>query len=216
MHTVQKSRRGFWQISRGRDYKGCETLSWGNNCFGFYCSLINKFCKNFGGSVHFYTPFPPPAPPHPPSYLSVIEFWTISKCFFATFPGILKNWGFVVSQNWRGSMYTKIIVLKMFPWYFAVRLIKLRTHFRKCFLRDSNEKHWETQHGRVRVVSIDIYLCSSRLGHNFFGITKVAALAFKFTNLVPATSATLLASWFVAAMDRTNRQAGQSISDLYK
>ncbi len=33
----------------------------------FYCIFINKFCKNFGGRVHFYPPLtspsPPPAPP---------------------------------------------------------------------------------------------------------------------------------------------------------
>ncbi len=45
---------------------------------------------------------------------------------------------------------------------------------------------------------------------------KMAALAWKFTDLVPATSAMLFASWFVAAKDRTTRQAGQSISDLCK
>jgi len=43
----------------------------------------------------------------------------------------------------------------------------------------------------------------------------VAAPAIKFTNRLPACAAILFASRFAAAMERTNRKAGQSINDPY-
>ena len=36
-----------------------KILGGGYNFLVFYCIFINKFCKNFGGRVHFYPPSPP-------------------------------------------------------------------------------------------------------------------------------------------------------------
>jgi hypothetical protein len=49
----------FWEGG----YIGVVKNFWGGYTFlVFYCIFINKFCKNFGGRVHFYPPSPPPPP----------------------------------------------------------------------------------------------------------------------------------------------------------
>jgi hypothetical protein len=49
------------QILGGRVYRGCENFGGeGTPFLVFYCIFINKFCKKFGGRVHFYPPSPSP------------------------------------------------------------------------------------------------------------------------------------------------------------
>ncbi len=64
MHTVWKSWgrvhevfAKFWEGG----YIGVVKIFGGGYTFlVFYSIFINKFCKNFGGRVHFYPPSPPP------------------------------------------------------------------------------------------------------------------------------------------------------------
>jgi hypothetical protein len=67
MHTVWKSRgrvhEVFAKFGEG-GYIGVVKISGGGYTFlVFYCIFINKFCKNFGGRIHFYPPSPPKSPP---------------------------------------------------------------------------------------------------------------------------------------------------------
>ncbi len=64
MHTVWNSRgrveevfAKFWE---GGYIGVVKILGGGYTFLVFYCIFINKFCKNFGGRVHFYPPPPPP------------------------------------------------------------------------------------------------------------------------------------------------------------
>ncbi len=54
----------------------------------FYCIFINKFCKNFGGRVHFY---PPPSPPLPLWASMSPTNEKIMNVFFASNTWQLKN-----------------------------------------------------------------------------------------------------------------------------
>jgi hypothetical protein len=65
MHTVWNSRgrvnevfAKFWE---GGYIGVVKIFGGGYTVLVFYGIFINKFCKNFGGRVHFY----PPSPPHP-------------------------------------------------------------------------------------------------------------------------------------------------------
>jgi hypothetical protein len=63
MHTVWNSRgrvdevfAKFWEGG----YIGVVKIFWGGyTLWVFYCIFIKKFCKNFGGRLHFYPPSPP-------------------------------------------------------------------------------------------------------------------------------------------------------------
>ena len=71
MHTVWKSRervhKVFAKFWEGGYIGVVKILGGGYTFLVFYCNFINKFCKNFGGRVHFY----PPSPPHPPC----VQLW---------------------------------------------------------------------------------------------------------------------------------------------
>ncbi len=66
MLTVWKSRgrvrEVFVKFWEGGYIGGCESFGGGYHFMVFYCIFINKFCKNFGGRVHFYPPLTPPPP----------------------------------------------------------------------------------------------------------------------------------------------------------
>ncbi len=63
MHMVLKSRGRVNEVSAkfwegGYMYKGRENFGGGYTFLVFDCIFKNKFCKNFGGRVHFYPPLP--------------------------------------------------------------------------------------------------------------------------------------------------------------